>query len=241
MLSAFLKIAERIQSRQGSGDPPLSTLMASISRPFSRTVQPLHSQNEEDIALWNGLGSAMQAFGLAVHMKIELQLQVALGASIWESRKLTKGQIVLVHARNRLIALLDSRSMLAHVRPDAYPGDVDELATSAVLPQRAHIPDTFQGVPMWDLVWQYGYHHPLAWRQLPIEISYALLKLRRLPLTSASILPSSATRVMELLAQEDKCFAQLLSECQFDPEEVFRCVVALYLTRSLQRSEDSSA
>lgn len=171
---------------------------------------------------------------MLAHQDLALQLQVALGACVWDSRKLAKGQIVQVRARNRLIALLDSRSMRAHVRPDAYPGDIDALITTPMTVQRTHIPAEFRVIPMWDMVWHYGYQHPTAWQQVPLEVAHSTLNLRRLPLTSADVLPSSVVPVIGQLVHGDASFPQLMAFSESPPEEVFRCVVALYLTRSIQ-------
>jgi hypothetical protein len=234
MLSTLQKIVERIQSTDRQAESSPNSLFAIASRPFMRSQPAQPESVADDIALWKGLGSAIQASDMLIEQDLALQLQMALGACIWDSRKLAKGQIVQVQARSRLIALLDSRSMQAHVRPDAYPGDIDELISTPMTLQRAHIPAEFRVIPMWDLVWHYGYQHPMAWRQVPIEVAHSALNLRRLPLTSAEVLPSSVMQVIGQLVHGDASFPQLTAFSESPPEEVFRCLVALYLTRSVQ-------
>jgi hypothetical protein len=232
MLSAFLKIVERVQAAKGNANASNNSLFGAASSPLERAVSPLQASNE--IAAWKQIGKEMQDQALPSALSFELQMQIALGACVWESRSLAKGQIVQVQARNRLIAVLDSRNMQVHVRPDAFPGDIDELISGAVKLERAHIPPEFKAVPMWDLVWLYGYHHPMAWRQLPNEIAFAQLNLRRLPLTSAELMQGAPMQVITQLVRSDASFGELLSSSSLEPAQVLKSVVALFLTRSLQ-------
>jgi hypothetical protein len=238
-LSNLQKIIQGVRRDDSVAEPTPSGLFASVSLPFIHTLPKswngvADEEKNQALAQWNELSAALTTQDFQVSKDAFLQLHIALGEIVWQNRKLPKGQILQVHARHKLLAIIDSRSMRAHVRPHIEPKDAEKLISSTIAPERVHIPPAFHNMPLWDVLWQYAYHHPSASQQVPTELAHRALHLRRLPLTSTHVLPDSAMQVIGVLVNNDLSFGQLQSMCGLLPEELMRCVLALHLTRSLQ-------
>lgn len=214
-------------------------MLSSIGSPD--TQPPPREYLLHQAKLWGDRGDAFQALGLPNDLSFELQLSIALGASIWEHRREVGGKILQAQAYSRLIAMLDSRSMQAHVRSDADWSDLKALSISSVALHRAFIPKELIVIPMWDLVWQYGFYHPMAWRQLPIDFAYLPLNLRRLPLTSNGMMPDCSIQVIQQLVNASSSYSQLVATMKLDPELIFKSIVALYHSRAIQISGVSAS
>ncbi len=236
MLLSFFKTARRSQYDSGPDQSSPSPARHQQTDWFRKAPAP--SKSNADIQLWNDVGRQLEAQQQEQmqpsRLPLELQMAMTLGACALESRKQAKGQVLQAQAKNRLIALLDSRAMLAHIRPDAYPSDIDDLVTNMLEPQRVFIPPQFVKIPLWDLIWQYGYFEPKAWRKLPLAMVSEPIKLRRLPLVSTSILPSAAMHVIEPMVRGEPCFNQLMLLCRLEAPQIMRCLAALYFTRSIE-------
>jgi hypothetical protein len=239
MLAVFKKVADRILSDEPLRSHTAHGYMITSSLPSSRSFTIATEQMESDIALWKGLGAAFEATDPKAFLSPEWQLLVALGACVWDNRKLKNGMSVQVHAKGRLIAVLDSMSMQAYVRSDPFPSDASALSCTPMLAGRAHIPDDFEVFHMWDLLWHFGYSSAHAWKSVPVDYAYASLELARLPLASQKILPASALKIIRQLMADEATFAELVEQSKLPHEEVFRCIVAMYITLAFRKKVQS--
>ncbi len=183
--------------------------------------------------------SAMQErYNKATHLLGALEHNVLtatrVGAQLWAARGMPRGKTLHVACAGKLVAVLDTRSQKVSVRTDASEEELDNLSTQAMPESAGATPAGFVETFLWDVIWQYGLHDPQALSELPSEVAYRPLQLRRLPSVTPELLEPRHTTVLRHLLKENLTFEQLIAATEIPSHRLCQDIAALVLTRAVK-------
>jgi hypothetical protein len=173
---------------------------------------------------------------IASALPLDSLVAARVGAQLWAARKLPPGKSlhVLSVTTGKLLAVLDTRSLKLAVRKDVVSHDLDLLSTQTMPAAAAAKPSGFYDDHLWDMIWQYGLHDPDALGEMPKEVAYHPLQLRRLPAVTPELLQPRHTTLLRLLMKDSLSFAQLLDQTKTPGHQLCQDIAALVLTRSVR-------
>jgi hypothetical protein len=202
------------------------------------SLGPADAQQTLASAPWHSACAACHDDYRAIASALPLDSLVAarVGAQLWAARTLPPGQSlhVVTVASGKLVAVLDTRSLTLAVRQGLVAQDLALLSTLTMPASAASKPDGFYDDYLWDMIWQYGLHDPDALGEMPQEVAYQPLQLRRLPAVTPGLLLARHTSLLRLLMKDRLTFAQLLQQTQTPGHQLCQDVAALVLTRSVR-------
>jgi hypothetical protein len=168
------------------------------------------------------------------HLPLSVQIAAMVGREIWAARQVAPGKAMQIVSGSKLIAVLSTSSPTVAVRTDVLPEDV-AFMTALVRPGLAGgTPAGFIQHDLWKLLWQYGIHDATALLEMPAEVAWRPLQLRRLPQVSPYLLQPRHATILRHLLDGDQTFEQLAQLTGEIPELLCHDVTALMLTRSVR-------
>jgi hypothetical protein len=190
--------------------------------------------------------SAMQErYDKATHLLGALEHDVLtatrVGAQLWAARGMPRGKTLHVACAGKLVAVLNTRSHQVAVRTDASEEELDNLSTQSMPESAGATPAGFMRTLLWDVIWQYGLHDPQALSELPREVAYRPLQLRRLPSVTPELLEPRHTTVLRHLLKENLTFEQLITATEIPSHRLCQDIAALVLTRAIKPVADEKA
>lgn len=169
-----------------------------------------------------------------VKLPLATQIAAMIGREIWAARQIAPGKAMQIVSGPKLIAVLSTASPLVSVRTDIEPEDL-AFMNALVRPDSASgTPVGFKKHDLWDLLWQYGLHDATALHELPIEVAWRPLQLRRLPQVSPYFLQPRHASILRHLLDADKTFDQLVELTGETAEVMCQDMAAMMLTRSVR-------
>jgi hypothetical protein len=159
---------------------------------------------------------------------------VRVGSELWAARSLPRGKPLHVVAGTKLVAVLDTRSHQVALRNDVVRKELDNLTTTSMPESAAGRPTGFTDTYLWDVIWQYAMHDPTALMEVPREVAYRPLQMRRLPAVTPSLLEPRHTTLMRFLLKDNFTFEQLISLTEIPIYELCQDITALVLTRAVR-------
>jgi hypothetical protein len=174
--------------------------------------------------------------GIASDLPLDCLVAARLGAQLWAARKLPPGKSLHVVSvtSGKLVAVLNTRSLRLAVRQDLVSHDLDLLSTQTMPEAAATKPSGFYDDQLWDMIWQYGLHDRDALGEMPKEVAYQPLQLRRLPAVTPELLQPRHTTLLRLLMKDGLSFEQLLELTKTPGHQLCQDIAALVLTRSVR-------
>ena len=167
-------------------------------------------------------------------LPLSIQIAATIGREIWAARQIAPGKAMQIVSGPKLVAVLSTASPVVSVRADIVPEDL-ACMTALVRPDSASgTPVGFKNFDLWDLLWQYGAHDGSALQELPAEVAWRPLQLRRLPQVSPYLLHPRHATIMRHLLAADQSYAQLLQLTHANAEVLCQDIAALMLTRSVR-------
>jgi hypothetical protein len=226
------QLASDAPSAGGSGSPvPASKFHWSPSfLGTERATQP------PDTSTWERAKQACLNANNGVQMALPLSIQIfaTIGREIWAARQIAPGKAMQIVSGSKLVAVLSTATALVSVRTDIEREDLAYM-TALVRPDSASgTPVGFKKHDLWDLLWQYGAHDATALLELPGEVAWRPLQLRRLPQVSPYLLQPRHASLLRHLLDADKTFDELVQLTHETPEVMCQDVASMMLTRSMR-------
>jgi hypothetical protein len=159
---------------------------------------------------------------------------VRVGAELWAARSLPRGKPLHVMAGAKLVAVLDTRNHQVALRNDVVRKELDSLVTTSMPESAAGRPTGFTDSYLWDVIWQYAMHDPTALMEVPREVAYRPLQMRRLPAVTPNLLEPRHTVLMRFLLKDNFTFEQLIGLTEIPIYELCQDITALVLTRAVR-------
>jgi hypothetical protein len=182
--------------------------------------------------------AAQERYDKATHLLGALEHHVLtatrVGAQLWGARGMPRGKTLHVACAGKLVAVLNTRSHKVALRLDASEDELDNLNTQTMPESAGGTPVGFIETLLWDVIWQYGLHDPQALSELPREVAYRPLQLRRLPSVTPELLEPRHTTVLRHLLKENLTFEQLIAATEIPSHRLCQDVAALVLTRAIK-------
>lgn len=182
--------------------------------------------------------AAQERYGNSHHLLGALAHDVLtatrVGAQLWGARSMPRGKTLHVACAGKLVAVLNTRSQKVALRLDATEDELDNLSTQAMPESAGATPVGFVETFLWDVIWQYGLHDPQALSELPREVAYRPLQLRRLPSVTPELLEPRHTTVLRHLLKDNLTFEQLIVATEIAPHMLCQDIAALVLTRAIK-------
>jgi hypothetical protein len=157
-----------------------------------------------------------------------------VGAQLWASRGMPRGKTLHVACGGRLVAVLNTRSHKVAMRLGATEDELDNLNTQSMPESAGGTPAGFTETLLWDVIWQYGLHDPQALSELPREVAYRPLRLRRLPTVTPELLEPRHTTLLRHLLKTSLTFEQLITATGIPSHLLCQDIAALVLTRAVK-------
>jgi hypothetical protein len=157
-----------------------------------------------------------------------------VGAQLWGARGMPRGKTLHVACAGKLVAVLNTRSHKVALRLDATEDELDNLSTQAMPESAGATPVGFTESFLWDVIWQYGLYDPQALSELPREVAYRPLQLRRLPSVTPELLEPRHTTVLRHLLKDNLTFEQLITATDIPSHMLCQDIAALVLTRAIK-------
>ncbi len=157
-----------------------------------------------------------------------------VGAQLWGARGMPRGKTLHVSCAGKLVAVLNTRSHKVALRLDATEEELDNLSTQAMPESAGATPVGFTESFLWDVIWLYGLHDPQALSELPREVAYRPLQLRRLPSVTPELLEPRHTTVLRHLLKDSLSFEQLIVATEIPSHMLCQDIAALVLTRAIK-------
>jgi hypothetical protein len=157
-----------------------------------------------------------------------------VGAQLWAARGMPRGKTLHVACAGKLVAVLNTRSHKVALRLDASEDELDNLSTQAMPESAGATPVGFTESFLWDVIWQYGLHDPQALSELPREVAYRPLQLRRLPSVTPELLEPRHTIVLRHLLKDHLTFEELITATDIPSHMLCQDIAALVLTRAIK-------
>ncbi len=157
-----------------------------------------------------------------------------IGREIWAARQIAPGKSMQIVSGAKLIAVLSTASPVVSVRSDVLREDL-EFMTALVRPESASgTPVGFINHDLWNMLWQYGVYDASALLELPAEVAWRPLQLRRLPQVAPYLLRPRHASILRHLLDADQSFEQLVTLTGQDSQELCQDIAAMMLTRSVK-------
>ncbi len=220
----------------GSNDSRLANSVQS----WASSLNSQHNYNgaEQVVASAAWQRVVNERYGELKNMSAKLPLAtltaVRVGAELWAARSLPRGKPLHVMAGSKLMAVLDTRTHQVALRNDVVRKELDNLVTNAMPEFAAGRPAGFTDTYLWDVIWQYAMHEPTALMEVPREVAYRPLQMRRLPAVTPSLLEPRHTVLMRFLLKDNFTFEQLISLTEIPIYELCQDITALVLTRAVR-------
>jgi hypothetical protein len=204
--------------------------------PPSLPVDSLSSAQQEASERWTeATRLSFQLFERDLpDMPTSLLTTIRLGAQLWHARSEPRGKPLHVFNGPKLLAVLNTRSLKVAVRNDIKIADLFVLNVQTFPEAAAATPAGFTQQSLWDMIWQFALHDPDALAELPGDIAWRPLQLRRLPYVSSDLLAPSHAHILKLLLKDNLSFEQLLLLTQLPPHRLCHSIAALVLTRAIK-------
>lgn len=171
---------------------------------------------------------------IAEGLPLTTLIAVRVGGELWAARSLPRGKPLHVMAGTKLVAVLDTRTHRVALRHGVAREELETLVTTSRPESAAGKPTGFTDSYLWDVIWQYALHDPAALREVPPEVAYRPLQMRRLPAVTPSLLEPRHTVLMGFLLKDKFTFEQLVSLTDIPIYELCQDIAALVLTRSVR-------
>jgi hypothetical protein len=228
-------------------DHSLSFEAANSSGDWAASLVSLRDSNHAPQLLapkvW--LSAMQERYDKATHLLGALEHDVLtatrVGAQLWAARGMPRGKTLHVACAGKLVAVLNTRSHQVAVRTDASEEELDNLSTQSMPESAGATPAGFIKTLLWDVIWQYGLHDPQALSELPREVAYRPLQLRRLPSVTPELLEPRHTTVLRHLLKENLTFEQLITATEIPSHRLCQDIAALVLTRAIKPVADEKA
>jgi hypothetical protein len=225
---------------EGGGDSRNDSRLAHSVQSWASSLNFHHSRNDAEhivsLAIWQRVVN--ERYGELKNMAATLPLgtltAVRVGAELWAARSLPRGKPLHVMAGTKLVAVLDTRTHQVALRNDMVRKELDHLITSVMPESAAGKPAGFTNSYLWDVIWQYAMYDPTALMEVPREVAYRPLQMRRLPAVTPSLLEPRHTVLMRFLLKDNFTFEQLLSLTEIPIYELCQDITALVLTRAVR-------
>jgi hypothetical protein len=120
------------------------------------------------------------------------------------------------------------------MRPDASALELEVLHSALMPESAAGKPSGFIETYLWDVIWQFGLHDPDALSELPTEVAYRPLQLRRLPSVRPDLLEARHTTLLRYLLKDSPNFEQLHALTGIPEHLLCQDIAALVLTRAVR-------
>lgn len=159
---------------------------------------------------------------------------VRVGAQLWAARSLQRGKPVHLSSGSKLIAVFDTRNAKVFLRPDATALELEVLHSTLMPESAAGKPSGFIETYLWDVIWQYGLHDPDALSELPGEVAFRPLQLRRLPPVRPDLLEVRHTTLLRYLLRDTPNFEQLHALSGIPEHLLCQDLAALVMTRAVR-------
>jgi hypothetical protein len=197
-----------------------------------------HSDTEQIVASATWQRVANERYGELKNVSAKLPLDtlaaVRVGSELWAARSLPRGKPLHVYAGTKLLAVLDTRNHQVALRNDVVRTELDNLVTTSMPESAADKPTGFTNSYLWDVIWQYAMHDPTSLMEVPREVAYRPLQMRRFPAVMPSLLEPRHTILMRFLLKDNFTFEQLISLTEIPIYELCQDITALVLTRSVR-------
>jgi hypothetical protein len=195
-----------------------------------------HSQQLLAPKVWQS--ATQERYDKATHLLGALEHSVLtatrVGAQLWGARGMPRGKTLHVACSGKLVAVLNTHSPKVAMRQDATEDELDNLSTQTMPASAGGTPAGFTEALLWDVIWQYGLHDPQALSELPREVAYRPLQLRRLPSVTPELLEPRHTTVMRYLLKDHLTFEQLITATEIAPHLLCQDIAAMVLTRAIK-------
>jgi hypothetical protein len=220
---------QSFEAANSSGDWESSVVSLQDSQGSTSQLQPVpevwHSATQERFDKGEHLLGALEHHVLTA---------TRVGAQLWASRGMPRGKTLHVACGGRLVAVLNTRSHKVAMRLGASEDELDNLSTQSMPESAGGTPAGFVETLLWDVIWQYGLHDPQALSELPREVAYRPLRLRRLPSVTPGLLEPRHTTVLRHLLKASLTFEQLTAVTGIPAHVLCQDIAALVLTRAVR-------
>jgi hypothetical protein len=194
-----------------------------------------HSAQLVATATWQRI--AHERYAQTNHLAATLPLPVLaaarVGAQLWAARSVPRGKRLHVNTGTKLIATLDIERHQVILSDNLSREDLSNLSASSVPESAQGLSASYIATTRCDVIWQYALHDPTALMELPHEVAYRPLQMRRLPLVMPEFLEPRHRELMRVLLQDKLSFEQLLHCTEIPAHLLCHDVAALVLTRSV--------
>lgn len=225
-----------LEGGRGAADSRMHHSVLSWASSLASTPQQNEAEQAVDSALWQRVASERYGEFKSVCATLPLNrlTAVRVGAELWAARSLPRGRPLHVYAGTKLVGVLDTRTHQVALRSDVVRKELENLVTNAMPEAASGTPPGFTESYLWDVIWQYAMHDPTALMEVPLEVAYRPLQMRRLPGVTPSLLEPRHTTLMRFLLKDNFTFEQLLSLTEIPIYELCQDITALVLTRSVR-------
>jgi hypothetical protein len=220
----------------GSGDSRLANSVQSWASSLNSHANDNDAEQVVASATWQRVVNERygQLKNISAGLPLDKLTAVRVGAELWAARSLPRGKPLHVYAGAKLMAVLDTRNHQVSLRNDVARKELDSLVTTSMPESAAGRPAGFTDSYLWDVIWQYAMHDPTALMEVPREVAYRPLQMRRLPAVTPSLLEARHTILMRFLLKDNFTFEQLISLTEIPIYELCQDITALVLTRAVR-------
>jgi hypothetical protein len=225
---------------EDGGENRDDTRMANSVHSWASSLNSQHNYNDAEqvvaSAAWQRVVNVRygELKNISAGLPLSTLTAVRVGAELWAARSLPRGKPLHVYAGAKLMAVLDTRNHQVGLRNDVVRKELDNLVTTSMPEAAAGRPAGFTDSYLWDVIWQYAMHDPTALMEVPREVAYRPLQMRRLPAVTPSLLEPRHTVLMRFLLKDNFTFEQLVSLTEIPIHELCQDITALVLTRAVR-------